>query len=212
MLLDRAQIKTALANGGNSDANNLLKNAMDKAKELKVPKAVIDRAIEKFEQAKAGGSVRYEGTAPGGVSVLVACITDNKNRTLNKVREVFTKNGGVMGGENSVAHKFNHVGQLSFNDIEDDKSAILVDTAIALGVEEVDNPDDKVWEFTCNPKVLNAIDKGLKEAGFESDSASLRMIPYTKVEVPEDKTDALTKFLETMMENEDVEDVYHDAA
>eukprot|EP00961_Rhodomonas_salina_P058039 779793-Rhodomonas_salina.1 len=81
-----------------------------------------------------------------------------------------------MGSENAVAHKFNHVGQLTFSGVEADQSDKLVDAAISLGVEEVDNPDDNVWEFTCTPKDLNAVESGLKEAGFEADSASLRMI------------------------------------
>ena len=99
------QIKAALENGGNSPANRSLQNALAKAKDLNVSREFIERAISRALSAKAGGITRYEGVGPCGVSFIITCITDNKNRTAPLLRHVFSKYGAELGATNSVAFR-----------------------------------------------------------------------------------------------------------
>jgi YebC/PmpR family DNA-binding regulatory protein len=219
------QVRAAMDHGGNSPSNGQLANVLKKAKDLKVPKDIIERAIKKAEEAKAGGTVMYEGMGPSGVSVMVQCVTDNKSRTAPVLRHIFKEHGGALGTSGSVGFKFNKVGQMDVSCVTEETSEDFVDAAISLGaddVEEVEAADSsepgsddaasRSWRVTCAPDKLGALTKGLTEAGFSPDTSELVMVPHTTIEVAEDKHEVFVEFLEALEAAEDVDAVYHDGA
>src|SRR3954447_13890736 len=142
--LARAITVAAREGGGDPDGNATLANAIDKAKSLRMPKENIERAIAKGTgaggDAAAIEAVTYEGYGPGGVAILVDCLTDNKNRTVSEVRHAFTKNGGNLGTDGSVAYLFNKQGEILLTKgVSEDKA---MEVAIEAGAEDVATIDD----------------------------------------------------------------------
>jgi YebC/PmpR family DNA-binding regulatory protein len=219
------QVRAAMDHGGNSPTNGQLSNVLKKAKDLKVPKEIIERAIKKAEEAKAGGMVMYEGMGPSGVSVMVQCVTDNKSRTAPVLRHIFKEHGGSLGTTGSVAFKFDRVGQMDVSCVTEDTSEGFVDAAISLGADDVeeaapgsggdsgaDDTSSPSWRVTCAPDKLGALTKGLTEAGFPPDTSQLVMVPHASVEVAEDQHEVFVEFLGALEAAEDVDAVYHDGA
>lgn len=215
------QVRAAMDHGGNSPSNGQLANVLKKAKDLKVPKEIIERAIKKAEEAKAGGTVMYEGMGPSGVSVMVQCVTDNKSRTAPVLRHIFKEHGGALGTSGSVGFKFNKVGQMDVSCVTEETREDFVDAAISLGADDVeeaaaagsgDAGASRSWRVTCAPDTLGALTKGLSDAGFSPDTSELVMVPHTTIEVSEDKHEVFVEFLEALEAAEDVDAVYHDGA
>eukprot|EP00960_Hanusia_phi_P022200 657672-Hanusia_phi.AAC.1 len=205
----RTQVRNALDHGGNSPTNNLLQNVLKKAKELKVPKDVIERCIEKAIQAKSGGSALYEGVGPAGVSFLVQCVTDNRSRTSSNLKHLFSKHGGNLAG--SVAYKFKKVGAIEFHNVSKDKEEEFMDKAISLGAEEIEGENGE-FSIECAPDNLGSVLKGLEEHGYSCESSQQVYIPTVSIEVSEDVRDAISAFIEDLEAHQDVEAVFHDAA
>mmetsp|Transcript_977 Transcript_977/g.2382 ORF Transcript_977/g.2382 Transcript_977/m.2382 type:complete len:291 (+) Transcript_977:31-903(+) len=206
------QLRAAMDQGGNTPNNTHLKNVLDHARELKVPKDITDRAIARAMQAAAGGLATYEGMGPAGISVMVQCVTDNKQRTAPKLRAIFAKRGLTLGTSNSVAFKYRRAGRIEVAAVAVDKAEFVMEKAIELGAEDVDEVGEDGWVITCAPEDLTAISGGLKDAGIEVSSEELIQMPLELVEVAEDKMEAVATFLEDLEGYEETDAVYHDAA
>ncbi|EKX46497.1 hypothetical protein GUITHDRAFT_70520 [Guillardia theta CCMP2712] len=203
-----SQIRNALDHGGNVPTNLHLQNVLKKAKDLKVPKEIIERSIEKAMQAKSGGVAVYEGVGPSGVSFMVQCITDNRARTFSHLKHLFSKHGGNLAG--SVAYKFKKVGAIEFHNISKEQEEDFMDKAISLGAEEIEGENGE-FSIECAPDSLGTVVKGLEELGYSCESSQLAFVATTPIEVSEDARDAISSFVEDLEGDGDVEAVYHDA-
>src|SRR5919109_2542183 len=190
-------IQVAARDGGGDPAGNpALAHAIQKAKDARMPKDNIERAIAKGtgadSDAQAIEEVVYEGYGPGGVAILVEALTDNRNRTSAEVRHVFRGHGGSLGEPGSVAWTFEKKGELVVDGSrygEDDLMA-----AIDAGAEDV-SLDGDVWEVVTGPAELAAVREALERAGVELESAELVMRPTARTPVEEDKVGTLMRLI-----------------
>ena len=209
--LSRAII-VAAKEGGGDPANNLaLQNALEKAKSYSMPKDNIDRAIARGSGADADAStfetVVYEGYGPEGVAVIVEALTDNRNRTAADVRHAFTKHGGSLGATGAVAWQFERRGVVVVPAEGVDEDELLLAAADA-GAEDVERDGD-VFQVTSAPEFLAAVREAVEAAGFTADSAELMMVAKTTVAVEdESKAKQVMRLIDTLEDNDDVQDVY----
>jgi len=198
--------------GGDMAANPRLRLAIDKAKTQSMPKDNIDRAIKRGSGALDGVDyveVRYEGYGPGGVAVLVDCMTDNKNRTVAEVRHAFSKFGGNLGADGSVSYMFNHVGLLNYA-AGNDEEAVL-DAAIEAGAEDVVVDDDKSIEVLTDPADFEGVRDAMRAAGLEPEHAALTMRAGNSTELELQAAGSMIKMLEMLEDLDDVQNVYSNA-
>ena len=206
--LARAIQVAAREGGGNPEGNPALALAVQKAKDARMPKDNIERAIAKGTgadtDAEAIEEVVYEGYGPGGVAILVEALTDNRNRTGAEVRHLFTKHGGSLGEPGSVAWTFEKKGELVADGRyqEDDLMA-----AIDAGAEDV-SLDGDVWEVVTAPSDLAAVREALMSAGVELDSAELVMRPKARTPVDDAQVGTLMRLIEGLEEHDDVQAVH----
>ncbi|MGE5636027.1 MAG: YebC/PmpR family DNA-binding transcriptional regulator [Nocardioidaceae bacterium] len=207
--LTRALTVAAREGGPNVDGNPALALAVQKAKDARMPKDNIERAIAKGAGADADGEayerVVYEGYGPGGVAILVEALTDNRNRTGAEVRHLFSKGGGSLGEPGSVAWTFEQKGELVVDGgryAEDDLIA-----AIDAGAEDM-NLDGDVWEIVTAPGDLAAVRDALEAADVELESAELAMRPTTRTPVDEAQVGRLMRLVEELEEHDDVQAVH----
>ena len=207
--LARAIQVAAREGGGDPAGNATLANAIQKAKDARMPKENIERAIAKGTGADSDAeqieSVVYEGYGPGGVAVLVEALTDNRNRTGSEVRHAFTKSGGNLGEPGSVAWVFEKKGVVRVEAGRYGEDDLMV--AIDAGAEDI-ALDEDVYEVLTEPADLTAVREALEQAGIEVESAELTMRPTNRVEVEEDKVGQLMRLLETLEDHDDVEAVH----
>jgi YebC/PmpR family DNA-binding regulatory protein len=203
--LARAIQVAAREGGGDPAGNATLANAVQKAKDARMPKDNIERAIAKGTGADADAaaieSVVYEGYGPGGVAILVEALTDNRNRTGSDVRHAFTRHGGSLGEPGSVAWVFEKKGLIVVDAERYSEDDLIV--AIDAGAEDV-IADETVYEVLTAPGDLAAVREELERAGVELDSAELTMRPTARVEVDEKQLGALLRLLEALEEHDDV--------
>ena len=198
--------------GGDMTANPRLRLAVDKAKAQSMPKDNIDRAIKRGAGATDGDDyqeIRYEGYGPGGAAVMVDCMTDNRNRTVAEVRHAFSKFGGNLGADGSVAYLFNHVGQLSFPAGSDEDS--IMEAAIDAGAEDVVVDVDKSVDVLTDPGDFEAVRDAMRAAGLDPDNAELTMRASTSAELDENQAATMLKLLDTLDDLDDVQNVYSNA-
>jgi YebC/PmpR family DNA-binding regulatory protein len=203
-------IQVAARDGGGDPAGNAaLATAVQKAKDARMPKDNIERAIGKGTGADASADAieraLYEGYGPGGVAILVEALTDNRNRTGAEVRHVFTRNGGSLGEPGSVAWNFHKKGVI-VADAERYSEDDLV-AAIDAGAEDV-SVDADVYEVITEPADLVAVRAALEDAGVELDSAELTMRADNRVPVEERDARALLRLLDELEEQDDVTNVH----
>src|SRR6266568_3565120 len=183
----------ARSGGGDPAGNPTLYDAVQKAKKSSVPNENIDRAIRRGSGADGGGAayeaITYEGYAPGGVAVLVECLTDNRNRAAADVRTALTRNGGSMAKSGSVT--------------EDDVLAAVLDA----GAEDVEDIGES-FEVTSEPGDLVAVRTAVTEAGLEYDSAEVAFLPAVEVPLDEDQAKRVFRLIEALEDSDDVQDVY----
>ena len=207
--LARAIQVAAREGGGDPAGNATLANAIQKAKDARMPKENIERAIAKGTGADSDAeqieSVVYEGYGPGGVAVLVEALTDNRNRTGSEVRHAFTKSGGNLGEPGSVAWVFEKKGVVRVEAGRYGEDDLMV--AIDAGAEDI-ALDEDVYEVLTEPADLTGVREALEQAGIEVESAELTMRPTNRVEVEEDKVGQLMRLLETLEDHDDVEAVH----
>lgn len=196
--------------GGDIDANPRLRQAVDLAKAASMPKDNIERAIKKGTGELDGGSIDeifYEGYGPGGIAVLVQVATDNKNRTVGEIRYLFTKNGGNMGENGSVAWMFEKKGYLT---VAKDTHAeeTMLELALDAGADDVNTEDPDVYEIFTDPTTYFAVKGALESKGVSFEQTEISMIPKNVVTpTPEDGKKAL-RLIDALEENDDVTNVY----
>ena len=198
--------------GGDLAANPRLRLAVDKAKGQSMPKDNIERAIKRGSGALDGADyqeIRYEGYGPGGVAVMVDCMTDNKNRTVAEVRHAFSKFGGNLGADGSVSYLFNHVGQLTYPPGSDEEA--IMDAAIDSGADDVVVDDDYSIEVLTEPTAFEQVRDAMRGAGFEPQTAELTMRATTSTELELESATSMVKMLEMLEDLDDVQNVYSNA-
>jgi YebC/PmpR family DNA-binding regulatory protein len=204
---------SAKLGGGDADANPRLRAALDKAFDANMSKDVIDRAIKRGAGGLEGSDVeeiRYEGYAPGGVAVMVDCMTNNRNRTVAEVRHAFTKCGGNLGTEGSVSYLFNKRGQLMFAPGLDEER--VMELALELGADDVLVSDDKSIEVITTPDAFLQVKSAMLTAGFHPEEASVTMMAATNVPVADkDTAEKVMRLTDMLEELDDVQEVYSNA-
>ena len=204
----------ARTGGGDPAGNPTLFDAVQKAKKNSVPNENIDRAVRRGAGLEGGGAayeaVTYEGYAPGGVAVLVQCLTDNRNRAASDVRTALTRNGGSMADPGSVSYLFHRkgvviAGKADGNDglTEDDVLAAVLDS----GAEEVNDLGES-FEVISEGGDLVAVRTALQQAGIDYDSAEVAFLPTMEVPLDEDQARRVFRLIETIEDSDDVQDVY----
>ncbi len=198
--------------GGDPDANPRLRLAMDKANAANVPKDNIERAIKKATGELEGASyeeIRYEGYAPGGVAVMVDCLTDNRNRTVAAVRHAFTKHGGNLGTDGSVGYLFEKKGVITFAPGTDEDQ--VMEIALEAGAEDIVADDDGSIEVLTAPEDFEAVRDALRAAGIQAEQDEITQRATTLVEVDIETGQTILKFLDMLEDLDDTQDVWSNA-
>ncbi len=198
--------------GGDATSNFRLRLAIQKAREVNMPADNIDRAVKRGTgelQGEAIEEVRYEGYGPGGVAVLVDTLTDNRNRTVAAIRNLFMRAGGSLGETNSVAWLFSRTGIITVDPAGQDPDVIGL-LAIEQGADDVQVEGEGV-EIYVAPDRLEAIRQGLIDAGQSVERAEVTMHPSTLVEVDAKQAPAVVRLLEALEDHDDVQGVHCNA-
>jgi YebC/PmpR family DNA-binding regulatory protein len=204
-------IEVAARTGGGDPAGNpTLYDAIQKAKKSSVPNDNIERAAKRGAGLEAGGAtwetITYEGYGPGGVALLIECLTDNRNRAASDVRTAMTRNGGSMADPGSVSYLFNRKGVVIVPTVglgEDDVLAAVLDA----GAEEVNNLGES-YEVVSEAGDLVAVRTALQDAGIEYESAEASFLPTVSVELDEDGARKVFRLIDALEDSDDVQNVY----
>jgi YebC/PmpR family DNA-binding regulatory protein len=205
-------VEVAARNGGPDLAGNpTLYDAVQKAKRSSVPNDNIDRAIRRGGGLEAGGAeyetVTYEGYGPGGVAVLVECLTDNKNRAAAEVRTALTRNGGSMADAGSVSYLFSRKGVVIVPKAERATEDDVLMAVLDAGAEEVNDLGES-FEVVSEATDLVAVRTALQEAGIDYESAEAAFLPSVEVPLDEDQAKRVFRLIEAIEDSDDVQDVY----
>ncbi|GAD23047.1 YebC/PmpR family DNA-binding transcriptional regulator [Acidovorax sp. MR-S7] len=203
----------ARAGGGDVSANPRLRLAIDKAKAANMPADRIKYNIDKATGNAEGVNyeeIRYEGYGIGGAAIIVDTMTDNRVRTVAEVRHAFSKYGGNMGTEGSVAFQFKHVGQLIFAPGTSEDQ--VMEVALEAGAEDVVTDEDGAIEVLTAPGDFEAVKNALEAAGLTPDVAEVTMRPENTIELEGDGAARMQKLLDMIEDLDDVQEVYHNAA
>ncbi len=195
--------------GGDATGNPRLRLAMEKAYEQNMPKDNVERAIKRGTGELEGveyQELRYEGYGINGAAVMVDCMTDNKTRTVADVRHAFTKHGGNLGTDGSVAFMFKHCGQIIFAPGTDEDA--LMEVALNAGAEDIINHDDGSIEVITGPYDFVEVKQRLEAAGFKSAMAEVTMHAESEVELTGDDAVKMQKLLDALEDCDDVQEVY----
>ncbi|MCX8747867.1 YebC/PmpR family DNA-binding transcriptional regulator [Snodgrassella alvi] len=195
--------------GGDPSANPRLRLAMDKATDANMPKDNIQRAIDKGTGNLEGVEyveLRYEGYGTGGAAVMVDCLTDNKTRTVADVRHAFTKHGGNLGTDGSVAFQFAHQGYLLFSpDVDEDS---LMEAALEAGADDVIIQEDGSKEVITEPYQYSSIKEALEQAGFQAADGEVTMRPVNETVLEGEEAEKMQRLLDALEDLDDVQNVY----
>jgi len=195
--------------GGDPNTNPRLRLAMDKAREANMAKDSVQNAVKRGSGALEGVSyeeARYEGYGPGGAAVMVDCLTDNRTRTVADVRHAFTKNGGNLGSDGSVAYLFKHCGQFVFAPgTSEDR---VVEAALDAGADDVVKNEDGSVEVICAPGDFVAVKAALDKAGLRPELAEITMKPGAEAQLAGDEAGRMRQLLDALENLDDVQDVY----
>jgi YebC/PmpR family DNA-binding regulatory protein len=195
--------------GGDPAGNPRLRLALEKAREQNLPGDNIQRAIQRGSGELEGAAyeeVRYEGYGPGGAAVLLDCLTDNRTRTVAEVRHAFTKNGGNLGSDGSVAYLFKHCGQFVFAPgTNEDK---VMEAALEAGAEDVFKNDDDSVELVCAPADFAAVKAALAKAGLKPELAEITMKPTVENALSGDEAARMRRLLDALEALDDVQGVH----
>lgn len=198
--------------GGDIASNPRLRLAVDKAADANMPKDNVARAIQRGTGGLDGANyeeIRYEGYGINGAAIIVDCMTDNRVRTVAEVRHAFSKYGGNMGTEGSVAFLFKHCGQLLFAPGTNEDA--LMEAALEAGAEDVVTDDEGGIEVITPPHDFSAVKEALEKAGFKAEVAEILMKPSTETEFTGDDAAKMQKLLDALENLDDVQEVYTNA-
>ena len=198
--------------GGDPSANPRLRLAIEKAKAVNLPVDTVKRNIDKATGNLEGVSyeeIRYEGYGIGGAAVIVDCMTDNRVRTVAEVRHAFSKYGGNLGTEGSVAFQFKHCGQFVFAPgLSEDK---VMEVALEAGAEDVVTGEDGSIEVLSAPADFEAVKNALEAAGLKPEIAEVTMRAENPIELSGEDAARMQKLLDVLEDLDDVQDVFHNA-
>jgi YebC/PmpR family DNA-binding regulatory protein len=198
--------------GPDPSSNPALRTAIDKALSANMRRDTIDNAIKKASGAQEGvhyEEVRYEGYGPGGTAVMVDCLTDNRNRTVGEVRHAFTKAGGNLGTDGSVAYMFSKVGIITYSDsIAEDA---LMEAALEAGAEDVVTNDDGSIDVMITPENYLTVKEALIAAGFEPENAEVTMQASTNTVLDAEDAEKMMRLIDRLEDLDDVQNVYSNA-
>lgn len=199
--------------GGGDPANNpRLRTAIDKALTANMSRDTIDRAVKKGAGALEGDNydeVRYEGYGPGGIAVMVDCLTDNRNRTVSEVRHAFAKAGGNLGTDGSVAYLFSKSGVISFPAGTDEDA--VMEAALEAGGEDVVVYDDGSLDVLTTPEHFEAVRDALSKAGLQPENSEVTMRAGTSVALDAEDAEKMIRLLDRLESLDDVQNVYSNA-
>ncbi|KAB2870497.1 MAG: YebC/PmpR family DNA-binding transcriptional regulator [Burkholderiaceae bacterium] len=202
----------ARAGGGDPAGNPRLRLAIDKAKAVNLPADTVKRNIDKATGNLEGvqyEEIRYEGYGIGGAAIIVDCMTDNRVRTVAEVRHAFSKHGGNLGTEGSVAFQFKHCGQFVFAPgASEDK---VMEVALDAGADDVVTGDDGAIEVLCAPSDFEAVQQALAKAGLKPELAEVTWRAETPIELAGDDAQRMQKLLDVLEDLDDTQAVYHNA-
>lgn len=211
--LIREIVVAAKKGGGDLETNPWLRLAVDKSRGQNMKKDTIDNAIARgagLDENDDMAEIRYEGYGPGGVAVMVDCLTDNRNRTVAEIRHAFTKSGGNLGTDGSVSYLFTKTGVIIFPPGLDEDA--LMEAAIEAGADDVVIHDDQSIEVLTDPNDVMTVKDALFSAGFEAASATLEQIASTELPIDSESTqEKLDRLINTLEECDDVQEVHTNA-
>ena len=211
-LIKEITVAARLGGGGDAGGNPRLRLAVDKAYDNNMTKDTIQRAIQRGTGGLDGANyeeIRYEGYGINGAAIIVDCLTDNRVRTVAEVRHAFSKFGGNLGTDGSVAFMFKHCGQLFFAPGTDENK--LMEAALDAGAEDVINNDDGSLEVITGPHDFMAVKDALAKAGFKPELAEVTMKPATDVEFDGEEAEKMQKLLDAIEGLDDVQEVFSNA-
>ncbi|TCK17361.1 YebC/PmpR family DNA-binding regulatory protein [Thiogranum longum] len=205
---------TVAARMGEPDpaSNPRLRLAVDKALGANMTKDTIERAIKRGAGAQDGENfdeIRYEGYGPGGVAVIVDCLTDNRNRTVSEVRHAFTKAGGNLGTSGSVAFQFAKTGILSYPPGSDEDA--IMEAALEAGANDVLTNDDGSIDVLTTPEEFISVKEAMIEAGFEPEQAEVTQRAENTTPLDKDDAEKMIRMIDVLEELDDVQDVFSNA-
>ncbi|HCM61592.1 MAG TPA: YebC/PmpR family DNA-binding transcriptional regulator [Morganella sp. (in: Bacteria)] len=205
------ELVTASRIGGPDPASNpRLRAAVDKALSNNMTRDTLNRAIARGagnDENDNMESIVYEGYGPGGTAVMVECLTDNRKRTVSDVRHAFTKTGGNLGTDGSVAYLFTRKGIISYAPGLDEDA--VMEAALESGAEDVEAFDDGAIDVYTAWESLGDVKDAMDAAGFTAESAEVSMIPSTKADLDEDTAPKLMRLIDMLEDSDDVQEVYH---
>ncbi|MCK8047118.1 YebC/PmpR family DNA-binding transcriptional regulator [Shewanella sp. 1CM18E] len=197
--------------GSDPDSNPRLRAAIDKSLSNNMTRDTVERAIKRGAGELDGQvleTIIYEGYGPGGTAVLVETMTDNKNRTVSGVRNAFSKSGGNLGTDGSVAYLFDKKGIISYEGVDEDT---VMDAALEAGAEDVVTHEDGSIDVLTSPEDFGVVKDALDAAGLESVNAEVTMVPSTKAELDADTAPKFLRLIDNLEDHDDVQEVYHNA-
>ena len=201
----------ARTGGGDLAGNPTLYDAIQKAKKSSVPNDNIDRAVRRGSGQEAGGAtyenITYEGYGPGGVAVLVECLTDNRNRAASDVRTAFSRNGGSMADPGSVSYLFNRKGLVIVGKAGGVTEDDILNAVLEAGAEEVNDLGDS-FEVTSETSDVVAVRSALQDAGIDYEAADIAFVPTMEVPIDEDQARRVFRVIDALEDSDDVQDVY----
>ena len=206
------EISVAARSGGADEStNSRLRDVISKALKANMKRDTIDNAVKRGVGGLDGDNMmemRYEGYGPGGVAILVDCLSDNKNRTVSEVRHAFTKHGGNLGTDGSVAYLFNKQGEILLSSDVPEEQAMEV--AIEAGAEDVNSEEGQI-EITTSVENYHAVLEALSKAGLSVEQSQLMMNAQTSVALDKDSAESLIKLIDMLEDLDDVQEVYSNA-
>jgi YebC/PmpR family DNA-binding regulatory protein len=198
--------------GGDADSNARLRTAMLKARAANMPKDNIERAIKKGT-GELGGAIyeelTYEAYAPGGIAILIEVLTDNKNRAAAEVRNILNRAGGSLATSNAVAQALQPQGRHIPRRREVHRGQVM-EVALEAGADDIVNEGGELVVYTT-PEAFEAVLNAINEKGMETDGAEVSMIPESYVDMDKDAGSKVSKLVDKLEENDDVQNVYHNA-
>ncbi len=202
----------ARTGGADQESNPRLRDAVAKALAANMKKDTVENAIKRGSGAADGDNyeeVRYEGYGPAGVAVMVECLTDNRNRTVAEVRHAFSKSGGNLGTDGSVAYLFSKIGLLTYPAGSDEEA--IMEAALEAGAEDVVTNDDSSIEVTSSPESFSEVREAMAAAGFEPEVSEITMQPSTSVDLQLDDAEKVMRLVDMLEDLDDVQNVYNNA-
>jgi YebC/PmpR family DNA-binding regulatory protein len=199
----------ARAGGGDLDSNAALRLAVERAKSVSMPQSNIQRAIDKATGNLQGvhyDEITYEGYGPGGVAIMVECMTDNKNRTVASVRHAFSKNGGSMGESGCVAWMFDKKGIITVE--KSDKDDEIMEVAMDNGASDIKEFDEFLL-FECEPSDFNELLKAIEKTGAKIQESSIELVANNEVDVDDETAAKVEKLIDILEDDDDIQNVYH---